>query len=96
MHYTRGKCLGGSSARNYMAYHRGTKGSHQLWAEAVGDQDYSFEKMLPYYQKSIRFVPPNMNLRFANSTPQYDTAIMDDGGGPLSATFPNYAQGFAS
>lgn len=79
-----------------MAYHRGTKGSHQLWAEAVGDQDYSFEKMLPYYQKSIRFVPPNMNLRFANSTPQYDTAIMDDGGGPLSVTFPNYAQGFAS
>lgn len=33
--YPRGKCLGGSSARNFMLYQRGTVGSYDMWAEDV-------------------------------------------------------------
>ncbi|KAF3343681.1 hypothetical protein VdG2_07739 [Verticillium dahliae VDG2] len=34
IHYARGKCLGGSSARNFMVYQRGTKQSYQnTWLE---------------------------------------------------------------
>ncbi len=40
VHYARGKCLGGSSALNFMIHHRGSRGSYQRWAEMVGDESY--------------------------------------------------------
>lgn len=40
IHYTRGKCLGGSSALNFMLYHRGTTGTYDQWAELTGDESY--------------------------------------------------------
>jgi len=39
-HFVRGKCLGGSSARNYMLYNRATVGAMQMWADEVGDDSY--------------------------------------------------------
>ncbi|KAK8109464.1 hypothetical protein PG999_007601 [Apiospora kogelbergensis] len=92
MHYTRGKTLGGSSARNYMVYHRGTKSSYQMWADQVGDESYGFDNLLPYFEKSINFTAPNMGLRFQNGTPSYDETVLGDGSGPLSVSFPNYVQ----
>ena len=41
VHYARGKCLGGSSALNFMIHHRGSRGSYQQWADEVGDQSYT-------------------------------------------------------
>ncbi|RJE27140.1 Gmc oxidoreductase [Aspergillus sclerotialis] len=96
MHYARGKCLGGSSSRNYMAYHRGTKSSYQRWADAVGDQSFTFDELLPYFEKSLKFTPPNMDARFKNSTPEYDPTVLGDGSGPLSVTYSNYASAFAT
>jgi choline dehydrogenase len=49
IHYARGKTLGGSSALNYMLYHRGTNGSYDKWAREVGDETYAFDKLLPYF-----------------------------------------------
>ncbi|KAI1126139.1 putative glucose-methanol-choline oxidoreductase [Nemania abortiva] len=71
IHYARGKMLGGSSARNYMAYQRGTEGSYKMWADAVGDSSYEFQNFLPYFMKSVNFTGPSTS-RFANSTPSYD------------------------
>ncbi|KAL8765549.1 MAG: hypothetical protein Q9209_007420 [Squamulea sp. 1 TL-2023] len=96
IHYARGKCLGGSSARNYMVYQRGTTSSYQRWADAVGDQSYTFDRLLPYFEKSINFTAPDENLRFANGTPEYDPTVLGDGSGPLSLTFPNYVQAFGT
>lgn len=42
IHYARGKCLGGSSALNFMIYHRGTTGTYDMWAKQVGDDSYKF------------------------------------------------------
>ncbi|GKU14029.1 unnamed protein product, partial [Fusarium langsethiae] len=39
-HYARGKCLGGSSALNFMIYHRGSTGTYDRWADLVGDDSY--------------------------------------------------------
>lgn len=39
--YARGRCLGGSSAVNFMVYQRGTEGSYQKWADQVGDDSYT-------------------------------------------------------
>ncbi|CAG8117172.1 unnamed protein product [Penicillium olsonii] len=96
MHYARGKCLGGSSARNYMIYQRGTNASYQRWADLVDDQSYTFDRLLPYFERSVCFTPPNQELRFANSSPAYDPSVMGDCRGPLSLSYSNYAFSFAS
>ncbi|KAI4247654.1 MAG: hypothetical protein L6R42_009553, partial [Xanthoria sp. 1 TBL-2021] len=96
IHYTRGKCLGGSSARNYMTYQRGTTSSYQRWADAVGDQSYKFERFLPFFEKSLKFTPPDQNLRFSNGTPEYDPTVLGNGSGPLSLTFSHYVVAFGT
>lgn len=62
----------------------------------VGDQSYTFDQLLPYFEKSIKFTPPNNDLRFANGTPEYDPSVLGDGSGPLSITFSNYVQAFGT
>ncbi len=80
-----------------MVYQRGTVGSYQNWADAVGDQSYAWKNFLPYFQKSVTFTPPNTSLRFANSTPQYDAEAAAGGNkGPLGVSFSNYAQAFGT
>ena len=37
-----------------------------------------------------------MDKRSANSTPEYDVSVMGSGDGPLSVTYPNYVQAFAT
>ncbi|KAI1172190.1 putative glucose-methanol-choline oxidoreductase [Nemania sp. FL0916] len=71
MHYARGKMLGGSSGRNFMAYQRATTGSYQVWADTVGDSSFEFQNFLPYFEKSVNFTGPS-NSRFVNSTPDFD------------------------
>ena len=95
-HYARGKCLGGSSARNYMAYQRGTVESYDQWADQVGDQSYQFDQFLPYFQKSVNFTPPDESSRPANATPDYDVQSIGSSNGLLSVTFSHYAQAFSS
>lgn len=95
-HYARGKCLGGSSARNFLTYQRGSKDAYNRWANLVGDQDYSWNRFLPYFEKSLDFTPPDNSNRPANATPQYDTSTLGNGNGPLSVTFARYAMAFSS
>lgn len=79
-----------------MAYQRGTAASYQMWADAVGDQSYAWDNFLPFFEKSLNFTPPEMNIRFANSTPTYDPDVLGSGDGPLSVTFSHYAQAFGT
>ena len=67
-----------------------------MWADQVGDQDYTWSKFLPYFEKSLNFTPPDASKRAANATPDYDTTTLGQGNGPLSVTFPNYAQAYSS
>ncbi|OTB03019.1 putative GMC oxidoreductase [Hypoxylon sp. CI-4A] len=93
--YTRGKCFGGSSARNYMVYQRGTKASYQNWADQVGDETYEWDEFLPYFQKSVNFSAP-AETRFANATPEFDVEAFSTGNGPLSVTYSHYTQAFGT
>ncbi|PVH95937.1 GMC oxidoreductase [Periconia macrospinosa] len=95
VHYPRGKTLGGSTARNYMAYHRGTKGTYQKWAHLVGDDSYTFENFGPYFEKSLNFTKPK-DSRASNASAEYDLSTMGRGNGPLSITFSNYANSMSS
>lgn len=68
----------------------------QLWAELVDDQSYTFDKVLPYYKRTVRFTPPNQKTRFANSSPEYAQDAFSRDGGPLQVAYPNYAMSFSS
>jgi choline dehydrogenase len=94
--FPQGRTLGGGSTRNFMWYQRGSKGSYQKWADEVGDQSYSFSKFLHYFKMSVKFTPPNVSVRAANSTPQYSTSDYSSSGGPLHVSYPNFASPVAS
>lgn len=83
-----------------MVHHRPTEGTQNKWAEVVGDDSYKFDNFLPWYRKSINMTEPNMNLRMANSTPEFDTADVaakaDGQGHHLSVTWSHYAQAFGT
>lgn len=68
----------------------------ERWATAVGDSSYTFDRVLPYFKRSVQFTPPNQLTRFPNSTPSFDPAAYDPQGGPLHASYPNYAMPFSS
>lgn len=95
-HYAQGKCLGGSSERNQMIYHRGTVGSYQAFADHVGDDAYTFENMLPYFKRTFHFTLPNAQYRFPNATPNYTVGAYDYPGGGVDVAFNNYANPVSS
>ncbi|KAF2791692.1 GMC oxidoreductase [Melanomma pulvis-pyrius CBS 109.77] len=92
IHYAQGKTLGGSSAINTMAYHRGTVGSYQRWADLVGDQSYTFDSLLPYFKRTSTLTPPNLQKRNApNATALYDSTAFDNSlKGPLQVSWANW------
>ncbi|KAJ5125084.1 Glucose-methanol-choline oxidoreductase, partial [Penicillium bovifimosum] len=95
IHYPRGKCLGGSSASNFMIYQRPSAQSMAVWAELVNDTSYRFENVLPFFQKTVSFSPP-VGTRFANATPLYNASAFDKDGQPLQVSYPKYATPFAT
>ena len=88
--------FGGCTGRNFMIYQRGTIGSYDKWAEEVEDSSYTFENLLPWFEKSLNFTPPNIEYRGQNATPEYDESALGTGDGPLSVTYPNHVYSFAT
>lgn len=48
--YNQGRCLGGSSAINGLAYGRGSSGIYDMWA-SLGNMGWSWEEVLPFFMK---------------------------------------------
>lgn len=92
--YFRPKALGGCSDINSMAFGHTSIGSHQLMADTVNDQAYTYNNMLKYYHKTMNFTPP-ANTRFANATPEYDPHDTVTTG-VLGVTYPAYAQSWST
>lgn len=79
IHYAQGKTLGGSSALNTMAYHRGTVSSYQRWADLVGDQSYTFPRLLPYFKRTSTLTAPDFQKRAApNASVLYDSGAFNN------------------
>lgn len=91
VYYPQGRALGGGSSRNFMWYQRGSAGSYQKWADAIGDPSYNFANFLPFFQKSVKFTEANQQLRAANALPKFDLAAFSPSGGPLQVSYPNFA-----
>lgn len=69
----RGKVMGGSSSLNAMLYIRGNKEDYDEW-EAMGNQGWSYNKVLPYFKKS--------------EDQQHGASEYHGVGGPLAVTDP--------
>ncbi|KAL2350321.1 oxidoreductase [Cryomyces antarcticus] len=95
--YNRGKAVGGSSATNLLAYHRGTTQSHDIWASRVGDDSYSFSGLQSYFQKSVKYSDGNLQYRAANATvPTPGSGCYSAAGGPLEIGISNWADPVSS
>lgn len=99
IHDARGKTLGGSSALNFMLYHRGTKGSYDEWAHEVDDDTYTFDKLLPCFRRSTHITPPSDKITHKNATIDYDELAFDDDLAyhrPLHVSWASYVKAFST
>lgn len=82
---------------NNEVYQRATKQSYQLWAHLVNDTSYTWDKWLPYFQKSAHYTPPDMSKRPANaSVPSPSADAFISSGGPLEVGYINFPVPFGS
>lgn len=92
MHYAQGKNLGGSSGRNQMMFNRPTVGAYQAWADHVGDQNWTWDSMVPFMKRTVDFSPnPTHRPSDASNSPMYNTSVFSPAGGPLHLTYPAYS-----
>ncbi|GLA27802.1 CAZyme family AA3 [Aspergillus niger] len=96
LHYPRGKCLGGSTGSNMMVYQRPNKEAMQKWAELVNDDSYTFDRVLPFFQRTANFTPPNNDVRNSNATASFNQGAFDKRGEPLQVSYPEFAVPFSS
>ena len=75
---------------------RSSYGAYQRWADQVGDQTYTFDAILPYFQRSAHFTPPDYAKRGADSEVSYNSTAFDPSGGPLQVSYTNYHQPIAA
>lgn len=81
-----------------MIYNRGTIDSFQRWASDVGDESWTFQNLLPYFSRGIKFSEPIVQFRAANATlpPPANPLAVNASGGPLQVSYPNFALPFSS
>ncbi|KJZ74347.1 hypothetical protein HIM_06353 [Hirsutella minnesotensis 3608] len=97
-HFTRGKCLGGTSALHFMVYHRGTTGTYDWWADAVGDDKYRLNNFQKFFKKSVDFTPSKDGERKTNSSAPFnpDDFLPVGSGGPVQVSYTNWVSTWAT
>jgi choline dehydrogenase-like flavoprotein len=55
------KVVGGGTTLNGMMFDRGSKGDYDGW-EALGNEGWGWDDLLPYFKKSETFTPPSAEL----------------------------------
>lgn len=56
----------------------------------MGDQSYTFGNLLPYFERSPQFTPPNYSKRGSGSQITYDDTAFSSNGGPLQVSYSNF------
>ena len=74
----------------------GTLGAFDKWAEQVGDESYRFGDILPYFQRSVNFTPPDATQRLQNSTAQYNASDWSSTGGPVQVGYSSWVNPVSS
>lgn len=82
-----------------MLYHRGTNGSYDKWAREVEDESYTFDKLLPYFQRSTHITPASNKVSRENATVYYDQLAFNNDlpyHQPLHVSWANYVRTFST
>lgn len=58
------------------------------WAELVRDDSYQFDQVLPFYQRTATFYPPDNEQRAPNASASYNPDAFSDAGEPLQVSYP--------
>lgn len=74
----------------------GTIGAFDKWAEQVGDASYKFSSLLPYFQRSANFTPPDNEQRPHNATAQYNASDWSPSGGPVQVGYSSWVNPVSS
>ncbi|KAI9776010.1 MAG: hypothetical protein M1816_005646 [Peltula sp. TS41687] len=88
-----------ASASNFFSNLRcGTTGCYEKWAEQVGDEGYRFGNLLPYFQRSASFHPPDPTGpgRSENAAVQYNASDWNPSGGPVQVGYPSWVNPVSS
>ncbi|KAJ6485599.1 alcohol oxidase [Mycena sanguinolenta] len=83
--FSRGKCLGGSSALNFFLYHRPAKSDIDAFEE-LGNPGWNWELLERYYKKSQHFIE-NSEVLATDLGHHGDT-------GPIAVAYPSVISGF--
>ncbi|KAI9155535.1 Versicolorin B synthase 2 [Paramyrothecium foliicola] len=86
----RGKCLGGSSAINFMLALYPSRHNIDSWAK-LGNKGWDYDSLAPYFRKSGTVHDPNASTRDICGMTYHDESLMGDG--PVQVSF---GEGFSS
>jgi choline dehydrogenase len=77
---------------------RPTIQSMQKWADLLDDQSYTFDNMLPYYEKSTSFSPPDTRKGPKNASITADLSVWNNttSGGPVHVAYPSWDDPFST
>ena len=75
LYWPRGKTLGGSSSINGQAWTRGHRLDYDGWAESC--PGWSYEEVVPYFQRAERRVGSNAGGVYGTSGPQFVSELRD-------------------
>ncbi|KAI1521012.1 BetA Choline dehydrogenase [Pyrenophora tritici-repentis] len=80
--------VGGGSAVNGMTFDRGSAADYDAWT-ALGNSNWTFNSLLPYFRKSVTFTPPSAAVAEKyNYTWDVDAAYGEKG--EVQVSFPPY------
>jgi choline dehydrogenase len=83
LYWPRGKTLGGSSSINGQAWTRGHRVDYDGWAQSC--PGWSYDEVLPYFQRAERRVGSNAGRVYGTSGPQFISELRDPN--PTTAAF---------
>ena len=75
LYWPRGKTLGGSSSINGQAWTRGHRADYDGWAQSC--PGWSYDEVLPYFQRAERRVGSNAGGVYGTSGPQFVSELRD-------------------
>ena len=75
LYWPRGKTLGGSSSMNGQAWTRGHRVDYDGWAESC--PGWSYDEVLPYFQRAEHRVGSNAGVVYGTSGPQFISELRD-------------------
>lgn len=78
---------------------RGTKSTYHAWAEAVQDPSYEWDEILPFFERTFHFTPPNPDNGLDNTSIHWNASAFSSENpveGSIQISYPNFRSPFST